>query len=144
MELSPSELRLVPYCLFAVHEHLHSNQNGGFFMIIKYKFATGEVTEVDVSDEIGAVITASRKAEHALEERNRYHCYSLNAIDYEGLEYGECDEYPIEDDSAERAERIKAAFIYMRTARLCGRSPRWRTPNSSRWPSPLMLPDRSS
>ena len=110
MELSPSELRLVPYCLFAVHEHLHSNQNGGFFMIIKYKFATGEVTEVDVSDEIGAVITASRKAEHALEERNRYHCYSLDAIDYEGLEYGECDEYPIEDDSAERTERIKAAF----------------------------------
>lgn len=79
-------------------------------MIIKYKFATGEVMEVDVSDEIGAVITASRKTEHALEERNRYHCYSLDAIDYEGLEYGKCDEYPIEDDSAERAERIKAAF----------------------------------
>ena len=79
-------------------------------MLIKYKFATGEVTEADVSDEIGAVITASRKAEHALEERNRYHCYSLDAIGYEGLEYGECDEYPIEDDSAERAERIKTEF----------------------------------
>ena len=79
-------------------------------MIIKYKFAAGEITEVEVSDEIGAVITASRKAEHALEERTRYHCYSLNAIDYEGLEYGECDKYPIEDDSAERAEHIKAAF----------------------------------
>ena len=79
-------------------------------MLIKYKFATGDVTEVEVSDEIGAVITASRKAEHALEERNRYHCYSLDAIDYEGLEYGKCDEYPIEDDSAERAERIQAAF----------------------------------
>lgn len=81
-----------------------------FFMIIKYTFITGETTEVEVSDEIGAVITASRKAEHALEERNRYHCYSLDAIDYEGLEYGECDEYPIEDDSAEWSERIKAAF----------------------------------
>ena len=57
-------------------------------MKIKYKFATGEVMEIEVSDEIGAVITASRKAEHALEERNRYHCYSLDAIDYEGLEYG--------------------------------------------------------
>ena len=79
-------------------------------MLIKYQFATGETTEVEVSDEIGAVITASRKAEHALEERNRYHCYSLDAIDYEGLEYGECDEYSIEDDSAERAELIKAAF----------------------------------
>ena len=79
-------------------------------MLIKYKFANGEVMEVEVSDEIGAVITASRKAEHALEERNRYHCYSLDAIDYEGLEYGKCDEYPIEDDSIELAERIKAAF----------------------------------
>ena len=79
-------------------------------MIIRYKFATGEVTEVEVSDEIGAVITASRRAEHTLEERNRYHCYSLDAIDYEGHEYGECDEYPIEDNSAERAKRINAAF----------------------------------
>ena len=82
-------------------------------MIIKYKFATGEITEVEVSDEIGAVITASRKAEHALEERNRYHCYSLEAIDYEGLEYGECDEYPIEDDSAERVEQVREAFSHL-------------------------------
>lgn len=82
-------------------------------MKIKYKFATGEVMEIEVSDEIGAVITASRKAEHALEERNRYHCYSLDAIDYEGLEYGECDEYPIEDDSAERAECINTAFSHL-------------------------------
>lgn len=79
-------------------------------MLIKYKFVDGTVTEVEVSDEIGAVITASRKAEHALEERSRYHCYSLDAIDYEGLAYGECDEYPIEDDFAERAEHIRAAF----------------------------------
>ena len=79
-------------------------------MKIKYTFITGETTKVEVSDEIGAVITASRKAEHSLEERNRYHCYSLDAIDYKGLEYGERDDYPIEDDSVERAERIKAAF----------------------------------
>ncbi len=82
-------------------------------MKIKYTFITGETTEVEVSDEIGAVITASRKAEHALEERNRYHCYSLDAIDYEGLEYGKCDEYPAEDDSAERAERINTAFSHL-------------------------------
>ncbi len=56
-------------------------------MLIKYKFADGTATEVEVSDEIGAVITASRRAEHALEERNRYHCYSLDAILYEGNEY---------------------------------------------------------
>jgi len=82
-------------------------------MIIKYKFATGEVTEVEVSDEIGAVIIASRRAEHALSERNRYHCYSLDAILYEGNEYGECDEYAFEDDSTERAERVRAAFSHL-------------------------------
>lgn len=82
-------------------------------MIIKYKFATGEVAEVEVSEEIGAVITASRKAEHVLEERSRCRCYSLDAIDCEGLEYGECDEYPSEDDSAERAERVWEAFSHL-------------------------------
>lgn len=33
------------------------------------------------------------KAEHAQDERHRYHCYSYDAIDYEGEEYGACDEY---------------------------------------------------
>ena len=35
-------------------------------MIIKYKFSTGEVTEVEVSDEIGTVILDSRREEHAI------------------------------------------------------------------------------
>ncbi len=82
-------------------------------MIIKYKFADGTVTEVEVSDEIGAVITASRRAEHALKERNRYHCYSLDAILYEGNEYGECDKYAVEDDSAERTERVRETFSHL-------------------------------
>ena len=47
-----------------------------FFMKIKYAFLDGTVTEVEVSDEIGAVIIDSRKAEHAQDERHRYHCYS--------------------------------------------------------------------
>ena len=62
-------------------------------MKIKYAFLDGTVTEVEVSDEIGAVIIDSRKAEHAQDERHRYHCYSYDAIDYEGEEYGACDEY---------------------------------------------------
>ena len=69
-------------------------------MKIKYAFLDGTVTEVEVSDEIGAVIIDSRKAEHAQDERHRYHCYSYDAIDYEGEEYGACDEYAVEDDSA--------------------------------------------
>ena len=79
-------------------------------MKIKYAFLDGTVTEVEVSDEIGAVIIDSRKAEHAQDERHRYHCYSYDAIDYEGEEYGACDEYAVEDDSAEQTARIREAF----------------------------------
>ena len=70
----------------------------GHIMKIKYAFLDGTVTEVEVSDEIGAVIIDSRKAEHAQDERHRYHCYSYDAIDYEGEEYGACDEYAVEDE----------------------------------------------
>lgn len=54
-------------------------------MIIKYKFATGEETEVEVSEEIGTVILESRRAEHAGNERERYHrAFSIDAMLYEG------------------------------------------------------------
>lgn len=79
-------------------------------MKIKYKFATGEVTEVEVSEEIGAVITASRKAEHALEERSHYHCYSIDAIDYEGMEYADPDTPESIHEKSERDKRLYAAL----------------------------------
>ena len=57
-------------------------------MIIKYKFATGEVTEVEVSDEIGTVILDSRREEHANSERHRYHtAFSLDDMTYEDKDY---------------------------------------------------------
>ena len=56
-------------------------------MKIKYEFSTGEVTEVEVSEEIGAVIIDSRRKEENLARKERYHCYSLESIDYEGKEY---------------------------------------------------------
>ena len=92
-------------------------------MIIKYKFATGEVTEVDVSDEIGAVITASRKAEHALSMVN-----AMNIPSRTTPQNGQNASKPL---SASSPGLSNAAFVYMRTAGLCGRSPRWRTPNSN-------------
>lgn len=79
-------------------------------MKIMYKFATGEVTEVEVSEEIGAVITASRKAEHALEERNRYHCHSLDAVDFEGMEYADPDTPELTYERSERDKRLYAAL----------------------------------
>ena len=57
-------------------------------MKITYKFATGEVTEVEVSEEIGTVILESRRAEHAGNERHRYHtAFSFDELDYEDKEY---------------------------------------------------------
>ena len=58
-------------------------------MKIRYEFANGEVTEVEVSEEVGAVIVESRKEEHAQQEKQRYHCYSYDAIDFEGVEYAD-------------------------------------------------------
>ena len=38
-------------------------------MKIKYVFANGDTSEVEVSEEIGAIIIDSRKAEHAQQEK---------------------------------------------------------------------------
>lgn len=58
-------------------------------MKISYKFTTGEVTEVEVSNEIGAVIVESRRKEENLARKERYHCYSYDAVEYEGKEYAD-------------------------------------------------------
>ncbi len=57
-------------------------------MQIKYEFANGEVSVVEVDDEIGAVISDSRRKETNLERKERRHCYSMD-----GLEYGDKDLY---------------------------------------------------
>lgn len=41
--------------------------------------------------------------------RHRYHCYSLDAIDYEGDEYGRCEDYGESDAEAERRRQILSA-----------------------------------
>ncbi len=80
-------------------------------MKIKYKFADGTTTEVEVSEEIGAVIIDSRKAEHAQGERQRYHCpYSYDAIDYEGEEYATDDTPETEHIRSERDARLYTAL----------------------------------
>lgn len=57
-------------------------------MKIKYRFANGEVSEVEVDDELGAVITASRREEENYERKMRYHCpYSIDKLVYEGEDY---------------------------------------------------------
>jgi DNA-directed RNA polymerase specialized sigma24 family protein len=57
-------------------------------MKVMYKFTTGEVTEVEVSEEIGTVILDSRREEHASNERHRYHtAFSFDDMDYEDKDY---------------------------------------------------------
>lgn len=56
-------------------------------MKINYTFANGETSEVEVSEEIGTMILDSRRKESNLDRKERYHCYSLDAAEFEGKEY---------------------------------------------------------
>ncbi len=60
-------------------------------MKIKYEFADGTVSEVEVEESIGAVIIESRRLEDNLARKERYHCYSLDAVNFEGSEYADRD-----------------------------------------------------
>ncbi|MDD4291032.1 MAG: hypothetical protein PHX51_02170 [Clostridia bacterium] len=77
-------------------------------MKITYEFADGTISTVEVDEELGAYITASRREEKNCDRKNRYHCYSLDHIDYEGLEYAEkqSTEDKLEDKTSE--ERVQA------------------------------------
>ena len=60
-------------------------------MKINYTFATGETSEVEVTEEIGNVILDSRREESNLDRKERYHCYSMDAADFEGGDYEDGD-----------------------------------------------------
>ena len=53
-------------------------------MKINYTFNNGENSEVEVSEEIGAVIIESRRKEENLARKERYHCVSMEDALYEG------------------------------------------------------------
>jgi DNA-binding CsgD family transcriptional regulator len=78
-------------------------------MKIKYEFDNGEVTEVEVDEEIGTFILESRRQESNLDRKERAHCLSLDAIDYEGSEFGAWDKYE-DDDDIFRSRRVRKAF----------------------------------
>ncbi len=77
-------------------------------MKIKYQFITGETTEVEVSSEIGAVIINSRREEESANRKHRRHCWSIDAKDYEGLEYADPRDFTktLLDDSSARSTHI--------------------------------------
>lgn len=56
-------------------------------MKIKYEFADGGSTTVEVDDAIGTVILETRRIEENGNRKERYHCYSLEGAAYEGEDY---------------------------------------------------------
>ena len=79
-------------------------------MKITYTFADGSTSTIEVNNEIGTFIIDCRREEENSNRRHCYHCYSLDAITYEGNEYGEWDEYPCEDNYESIAEQLRAAL----------------------------------
>ena len=79
-------------------------------MKIQWKFADGTTSEVEVNEEIGSYITASRREESNLARKERYHCYSLDAIVYEGPEYATDTTPEIDLIREEDAARINTAL----------------------------------
>ena len=60
-------------------------------MKISYTFANGENSEVEVNEEIGTFILDSRREEDNLGRKERYHCYSLDAAEFEGEDMADCE-----------------------------------------------------
>lgn len=84
-------------------------------MKITYQFADGTTSTSEVDEEIGAYIMDSRRQEENDDRRHRYHNYSLDAITYEGPEYGRCDRYLCDgpDEMEELAQRVRDAFTHL-------------------------------
>ena len=78
-------------------------------MKITYKSVTGETFEIETDEKIGSIILESRRAEHANNERHRYHAaYSLDNDEYE-----DHDEAAVDDDPCQRltdAEESKRLY----------------------------------
>lgn len=58
-------------------------------MKINYTFVNGETSDVEVNEEIGNLILDSRREESNQDRKERYHCYSLDAAEFEGTEYAD-------------------------------------------------------
>ena len=82
-------------------------------MKIKYMFANGDVSEVEVSDEVGNVIVDSRRKEDNLDRKERYHCYSYDAIDYEGEEFADPDTPDSLLERDELSSRVQSAMSHL-------------------------------
>ena len=79
-------------------------------MKINYTFANGETSDVEVNEEIGNLILDSRREESNQDRKERYHCYSLDAAEYEGEDYADGSTPEMELFRQLENQRIKEAF----------------------------------
>ena len=79
-------------------------------MKINYTFANGETSDVEVREEIGNLILDSRREESNQDRKERYHCYSLDAAEYEGEDYADGSTPEMELFRQLENQRIKEAF----------------------------------
>ena len=79
-------------------------------MKIKYEFADGTVSEVEVEESIGEVIIEDRRLEDNLSRKERYHCYSLDAAQFEGAEYASEETPEMQMEQGLDTERIAHAL----------------------------------
>nr|WP_296476422.1 hypothetical protein [uncultured Acetatifactor sp.] len=77
---------------------------------IKYEFADGTVSEVEVEESIGEVIIEDRRLEDNLSRKERYHCYSLDAAQFEGAEYASEETPETKMEREMDTERISQAL----------------------------------
>ncbi len=68
---------------------------------------------VEVPEHIGFAITESYRLEDNADRRHRYHDYSLNALDYEGLAFAAPDTPESLLLKKERRSRIQQALSYL-------------------------------
>ncbi|MCM1060289.1 MAG: hypothetical protein NC452_08335 [Eubacterium sp.] len=78
-------------------------------MIIKYDFADGTSSEVEVDDEIGAAIEEIERLDDNLSHKEHYHCLSIDVFLYEGVEMttGESVETFLKKESERKQLRKK-------------------------------------
>ena len=83
-------------------------------MKIKYESVTGEVNEIEVDEYFGNLVVDSRRKEASGDKKEHRHCWSLDAITYEGLEFSVEDfTKALFDDGDERRQRVRKAFSHL-------------------------------
>lgn len=78
-------------------------------MKITYKFATGETTTIEVSDEIGEIMIDLDRQEYNVNHRETRRHTSLDGLDFEGKLFADNIDIPHLLEQKETAQMVRAA-----------------------------------